>query len=783
MTEFDPELVALFREETHERISRIFVLLGDMRGGDGAIESQIEELNRELHTIKGSVKMLGFHRFGTFVHELENLTPALVNDVSGAVLELFEECADEIAGLTDACVSDGEDRSPRQLLAKLRAALEGEGPGQGAGAPDGAGADSDTARPAFPDPSAAVGGASHSSSEIRWPGGKGGSEDEVGERSGIIVDSGMYDIRAFRKEQDEQDATGGSATKASPEAPARPRRGRSTRRRGGVEELVRVRGSKLASLDTLVSDLIDSRLRLDHHEQSLKEILKEAETDDLPRHVVSALYRQFCEDRRHLNLVAKGLEQLAVDLRLRPIARIFDHVARTGRDLARSSGKKVRIEVSGETTELDRVILDGIRDPLGHIIRNVVDHGIEMPDARVAAGKNPKGRIELSAFQDGVAVVVRITDDGAGVDTVRLRRVVVERGLLTAEQVSEMPEKEVIDLVFIPGLSTRLTTTETSGRGVGMDVVRRNVEALKGEVRIESERGRGTVIELRVPLTLLVSRVMLVQAGDVDQSYALPTEALEGTESVAESELVEYGGQTVYKVRDRFVPVVPLAELLGLEPDESPAQRRLAIVRHKEDYLALEIHEIIGERSVVIKPLGWPLVNVPAISGAILLGSGELALTIHVPDLIEIFASRRSNARGRLKTRRLVESPSPAVSGRRTILFVDDSKIYRNLARSTLESLGYQVIIANDGLEAWQRLPSLNVDLVLTDFEMPRLDGLELTRRIKKSSALGSLPVVMISTRAETADLERGFAAGADAYLNKADWDDSLLDATLRRFI
>ncbi|MDF1660542.1 MAG: response regulator, partial [Planctomycetota bacterium] len=453
----------------------------------------------------------------------------------------------------------------------------------------------------------------------------------------------------------------------------------------------------------------------------------------------------------------------------------FDSIARTGRDLARKFGKKVRIQISGENTELDRVILDGIRDPLAHVIRNVIDHGIEMPRDRLKAGKKEKGVVELAAYQDGVAVVIRVADDGAGVNTEKLKKNVIEKGLISEEEVAKMSHKELIDLVFIPGLSTRAQATETSGRGVGMDVVRRNVEALKGEAHIDSKIGKGTIIELRVPLTLLVSRVLLTKVGD--SIFAFATESLDSTESMYVQDYTEYAGMTVFKVRERHVPIISLKKLLDLpeEEDRNP-QRRLVVVRHKEDLLALEIDEFVGERSVVIKPLGWPLINVPAISGAVLLGSGEMALTLHVPGLIERFYQGAPKG----QTKRLI---SRGREKRKIILVVDDSKIYRNMARNSLESMGYEVHMATDGEDGWEQLNQNIPDLVLTDYEMPRLNGLQLTQRIKESEHYKHVPVIIISTHSTDEDKERGFQVGANDYLSKTEWNDDILNQAILRQI
>lgn len=752
----DPDLIELFKEESRERLSHTGRLINDIRSNKN-LPSALEGINRELHTIKGSVKMIGFSKLGTFVHEVEGITALLINpdgEVDADLLDLLEEACDEIANHVDLVIQDSQDRAPEELSKKIQDILQSS-PNERTPSKT-----SKKAQASFPAPPTIPEENSTPSESPEPPPNTNQSSAE------IHWSTPLPDPKAEDKSQERPETPSRESRRVK-----RPERPSKRRGQGSTEELVRVRSSKLSSLDTLVSDLIDSRLRFDHHERGLADLLRKVEN----REVAIELYQQFHEDRHHLNLIVKGLEQLAIDLRLRPLSPVFDTIARTGRDLARKFGKKVRIQISGENTELDRVILDGIRDPLAHVIRNVIDHGIEMPHDRVKAGKKEKGVVELAAYQDGVAVVIRIADDGAGVNTEKLKEKVIQKGLLTEEEVSKMSHKELIDLVFIPGLSTRAQATETSGRGVGMDVVRRNVEALKGEAHIDSKLGKGTIIELRVPLTLLVSRVLLTKVGD--SIFAFATESLDSTESMDVKKYTEYAGMTVFKVRERHVPIVSLNKLLDLPEEENKdSQRRLAIVRHKEDLLALEIDEFVGERSVVIKPLGWPLVNVPAISGAVLLGSGEMALTVHVPGLIERFY--QSAPKG--QTKRLITREQ---KNRKIILVVDDSKIYRSMAQSSLESLGYEVHIATDGEDGWEKLNQNIPDLVLTDYEMPRLNGLQLTQRIKESEHYKHVPVIIISTHSTDEDKERGFQVGANDYLSKTEWNDDILNQAILRQI
>lgn len=766
MAEIDPELLEIFREETLERLAHVSALIDELRRGLEPLPT-IDEINRELHTIKGSVKMVGFPDLGTLVHEIEPLTGRILGPqavLDHPLIDLIEEAADAVVRLVEDAVETGEDTTDKELLRRLKHRPQRADfpmPQELISPPPQTAAPRDSEERPLPAslPSSEV----LSSPEIEWSKPDAGSSS--GPRSAVVpVEGGL--------------GWGDSTTTTS--RPVNRQRRTSRRKRGQDEDWVRIRALKLRELDGLISDLIDSRLRLDHHERKLKDLLKTIEPESEAAQEAKDLYQEFRDDRQHLDLIVKDLEQLGIDLRLRPLKRVFDRIAIAGRDLARSFGKRVRIHITGENTELDRVILEGIRGPLGHIMRNVIDHGIELPEERARAGKTENGRIELSAFQDGVSVVIRVADDGAGVDTERLKVKVLERAMLSQEQVDQLSHNEVVDLVFIPGLSTREKATETSGRGVGMDVVRRNVEGLKGEVHIDSTRGVGTAIELRVPLTLLVSRVLLVRIG-ADRIFALPTEALDSTESIYGLSLLEYGGMSVFRLRERFIPFASLASLLGLPTNGAPRElRRVAVIRHKEDFVALEIDEFVGERSVVIKPLGWPLVNTPAISGATILGSNDIALMLHVPELLERFRKESP----RLKTKRMnLHFTRLGTPRKNAVLVVDDSKVYRGIARGTLQALGYEVWAANDGEEAWDLLQHKRPDLILTDLEMPRLDGHQLLGRLKRSRDLSDIPVIIVSTRSSPEDRHQGFEAGAVEFVAKSEWSDARIDELLRRHL
>ncbi|MBI3722381.1 response regulator, partial [bacterium] len=434
-------------------------------------------------------------------------------------------------------------------------------------------------------------------------------------------------------------------------------------------------------------------------------------------------------------------------------------------ELARRLGKKVRVRIRGAETELDRAILDGVKDPLLHILRNAIDHGIETPAERVSKGKPEEGEVSVEAEQDGGSVLIRVSDDGRGIDPERVRASAVKKRVLTAEAAAKLSPEEAVDLVFLPGFSTKDAVSEVSGRGVGMDIVKSNVESLKGEVRLRSGIGTGTEITLRLPLTALVSRVLFFRAA----------------RTVGTRDLGNFDGRPTVKHRGRSVPVARIVDLLGIDDDvaEDGEAQRLAIVRHNDDVLAISVTSFEGERSVVVKPLGWPLERVRGTAGAVLLGTGDTALLLHVPDLLAFSHEALSAPRGPSIRAKREADPER----KRRVLVVDDSVVTRQLERRILEGLGFDVDLAVDGQDALRLLEKEKPDLIVSDLEMPRLDGFGLIRRIRADARVNEVPIIIVSTRGADEDRRAGLEAGADAYIVKSEFDEATLRSTIERLL
>jgi two-component system, chemotaxis family, sensor kinase CheA len=497
-------------------------------------------------------------------------------------------------------------------------------------------------------------------------------------------------------------------------------------------------------------------------------------------HHIDELSEEFGRDTAQLGLVTRSVEEEVMAVRLLPIATLSTLLERTLRDLIRSTGKEVQLVLEGGETVIDRKILEQVRDPMMHMLRNAVDHGIEAPDVRATAGKPRMGTARVVAVLRGGFVEIEMSDDGAGLDPVQLRASGVRKGLFTEDQAAAMDDPTILDVIFQPGFSTRTTVTELSGRGVGLDVVRQHVERLNGQVTVHSQPGRGTRFTLRVPLTLATTRAILVEEGG--QILALPLALIARSGRVREQHIVNFEGRRGVIIEGRPLPVVDLATILRRPPaaaDRSADDWRQFIMLQQGDRrLVILTDKLIGEQEIVVKSLGWPLQRVPNVSGAAVLGSGEAVVILNSSDLLRQGGQLAQIAPGSSAA----ETHHPERPVHR-LLVVDDSLTTRTLIRGILEAAGYEVRVAADGLEALTLLRGETVDLVVADVEMPRMDGYELTEAIRRDERLRHTPVVLVTSLASRDHRERGVAAGADAYIVKANFVQGQLLDTVGRLL
>ncbi len=490
---------------------------------------------------------------------------------------------------------------------------------------------------------------------------------------------------------------------------------------------------------------------------------------------MEALGRNLHRDGRRLAQITQAFQEEVRRARMLPLSTLFDIFPRMVRDLARTEGKEVTLQLEGGETEVDRSLLEQLKDPLIHLIRNSVDHGIETPDEREALGKPRGGTITLRAAQQGSRIVLEIEDDGRGIDGERVRRAAVAKGLLTAEAARTLGQQETLWLIFRSGFSTTTQVTELSGRGIGMDVVRENVERLNGLVEVASEPGRGTLLTLMLPLTVATTLCLLLRAGG--QQMALPVSNVTRLLRVRPAEVGHAAGREVIRVGEQPVILAHLAQALKLPAAPLPPEGMPAILLGAaERRTAFLVEALLGAQEVVIKPLPRPLPRVRGVAGATILGTGEVIVVLNAAELL------RATSQGGGTPLAPAAPPGAPVTVQR-ILVADDSITTRTLEKNILEVAGFEVHAVADGEEAWRLLQAGNYDLLISDVEMPRMGGIELTHQVRASAAHKALPIILVTSLDSREDRERGAEAGADAYVVKSAFDQETLLETIERLI
>ncbi len=482
---------------------------------------------------------------------------------------------------------------------------------------------------------------------------------------------------------------------------------------------------------------------------------------------LQALVRDMTEDLRDLNLTISELDSSVRSIRMLPFSEACERLPRAVRDLMAATGKKVELSIHGGDVRIDRTILQRIKDPLLHMVRNAISHGIEAPDTRVAAGKASYGKILVSARLRGATVEIAVSDDGAGLNFTGIRARARAQGFPDTAD-----ERSLAGMIFMSGFSTAATVDQISGRGIGLDVVKSEIEDMRGVVAVESQSGRGTRFTLSLPLTLSTVRGLLVCIGDA--VFAIDTLLVRRIIRLSLDELQSVEGRTVLHLDGHAIPVITLGDALGLPQQEAGGSGKLSVVvlATTLGHAAIVVDRLLSETELMVQPLDQRLERSAMISAAALLPDGVIALLLNAAELI----AAANEYRG--LTLKAADGTAEMDAARKRILVVDDSVTTRTLEQNILEAAGYEILLASDGAEAWQLLQNQAVDLVVSDVEMPRMNGFALTEAIRSSARLSALPVVLVTALASEEDRLRGLQAGADAYLVKSAFDqESLLNA------
>ncbi|MEI9895034.1 MAG: hybrid sensor histidine kinase/response regulator [Chthoniobacter sp.] len=492
---------------------------------------------------------------------------------------------------------------------------------------------------------------------------------------------------------------------------------------------------------------------------------------------VATLSRTAEQDRLAVGKLVDDLLEDSKKLLMLPLATQGAFFQKLVRDLCRDQGKEADLVIRGEEVEIDKRILEELKDPLVHILRNCVDHGLEIPAERQRLGKPARATITLAVSPvNGSKVELLVADDGAGIDAAKVREAAVKQAFISREDADRLSESETLALIFQADVSTSPIITQLSGRGLGLAIVREKTEKLGGRVTVESRPGAGTRIRITLPVTLATFRGILVEVAD--RLFVVPTANVERVTRFQISDVQTVEGCETLSLKDRAVSLVRLAEVLELPPVErqgdEPASKPVVILGTGDQRVAFAVDAVLDEQEVLVKQLGKPLSRVRNIAGATVLGSGRIAPILNVSDLLKSARKAGGAVRTPAKAR-----PSAAVT--KSILVAEDSITSRMLLKGILEGAGYQVKTAVDGLEAFTLLRAERFDLVVSDVEMPRLNGFDLTARIRADRKLAELPVVLVTALESREDRERGIDVGANAYLVKSSFDQSNLLEAVRR--
>ncbi len=523
----------------------------------------------------------------------------------------------------------------------------------------------------------------------------------------------------------------------------------------GVEQTVRVDVGRLDHLMNLIGELVLGKNRLIRIYGDVEERYDGEKFLEELNQVVSSI-----------SAVTTDLQLAVMKTRMQPIGKVFNKFPRMVRDLSRELGKSIDLVIDGEETELDKSIVEEIGDPLIHIIRNSCDHGIEKPEDRKMLGKPETGRVELSAYNEGNHIVIKITDDGAGMDPQKLKAKAVEKGIITERDAAAMTDKEALNIIFKPGFSTAKVVSNVSGRGVGMDVVKTNIEKLNGIIELESQVGVGTVEKLKIPLTLAIIQALLV--GVQEEYYAIPLSSVLETVRISQDEIYSVDGKSVLRLRDEVLSLVRLADIFKVDAIlEGSKEVYVVIIGLADQKIGVIVDYLIGQEEVVIKSLGYYLKSTKGIAGATVRGDGKITLIVDVGTMMEMAKNVKVNVNSLIdqaQNSNAKNAPSDYI-----VLAIDDSSTDRAMMRKSLKPLGVTVLEATNGLEGLEMVKNADKvpDAVLVDIEMPKMDGYTFASEVRKYNKYKNLPLIAVTSRVTKTDRIRGVESGMTEYITK----------------
>ena len=730
------QLLETFRVELEERIQIITESLLTLETDISAAAQKevLDEMFRAAHNIKGASRGIGLENTAKLAHHLENLFTALQRGEIYLQDQIVNICLLGLDTLRDLLDIEGQGNQPgeeyEQLLSQLQMAVSGQltATKQQPSISDKIPASKTTIEAGDVSVSTA---ANASADSIRIP---------VQRLNRIAALANELQITQLRVEQHQSQG----------------------RKISGLSKQLRRYWSKMMS-----SNIKTNRWAFSEGADLIMELETLCQNIDNSLRTTHSLIKP----------LTTKLKDDVHELRLIPAETVLTPLKRVVRDIAQTENKKVELIFEGGQLEMDRVVLEKIRDPLIHLLRNAVDHGIESPQQRIKIGKNETGKIIISLARDGNNVILKIADDGAGIDLKAIKDKVLDLELSSKAELNEMDKEQLADFIFRPGFSSRKNISETSGRGVGLDVVCSNLQMLKGQVSVSSSQQQGSLFLLTIPFTMASEYGLFVRC--CDQVFVIPAQSIKRILEVSATDIINVESKQAILLDENPIPLQKLSKLLNLAESKAPETDiyQIIVIRSGWRQIALVVNEILGEQEMVIKSLNKPLNNLPNFSGGTLANDGNIILVLDTEDLI------RTSTNNSVAPSILDKNTSQQKHAATKILVVDDSITTRTLEVSILQRQGYQVQAVVNAEEALEVLQTEKFDLVITDVEMPGMNGFELTHQIRTELGLDSLPVIIVTSLSSEADRRRGLEVKADAYIVKSDFESKELLNTVAQLI
>ncbi|EOE6440921.1 chemotaxis protein CheW [Campylobacter upsaliensis] len=741
------EILEDFLVEAFELVEQIDHDLVELESNPEDLEL-LNRIFRVAHTVKGSSSFLNFDVLTKLTHHMEDvLNKARHGElkITPDIMDVVLESIDRMKTLLNSIRDNGNDSAIGMdigpICARLTAISEGDVSAVASVSEEPKVEPKEEVVPATPEPSAEP-------------------DVDVNQLSDSEVEAEIERLLKVRKAEDQARR----AQKKKSVAPTTPKPATETGGEkkvpasggggGGMDQTIRVEVKRLDHLMNLIGELVLGKNRLLKIYDDVEERYEGEKFLEELNQVVS-----------QLSIITTDVQLAVMKTRMQPIAKVFNKFPRVVRDLSRELGKQIELEITGEETELDKSIVEEIGDPIMHMIRNSCDHGVEDPATRKANGKPERGVVQLKAYNEGNHIVVEITDDGKGLDAAGLKMKALEKNLITEKEAEQMTDKEAFALIFKPGFSTAAKVTNVSGRGVGMDVVKTNIEKLNGVIEIDSELGKGSTFKLKIPLTLAIIQSLLV--GTQEEFYAIPLASVLETVRVPIDNIYTIEGKNVLRLREEVLSLVRLSDVFGVKQVlESGDQTYVVIIGVAESKLGIIVDTLVGQEEIVIKSMGDYLQNIQGIAGATIRGDGRVTLIIDVGAMMDMAKEIKVDIKAQLESS--VKKPKEQPSDYK-VLIVDDSKMDRTLMQKALEPLGISLLEATNGVEALNIVKSgeHEIDAMLIDIEMPRMDGYTLAGEIRKYSKYRNLPLIAVTSRTSKTDRLRGVEVGMTEYITK----------------